>query len=78
MTIKVIEPEMVLCDLWDTEVKSCIGWWLHSLQIVFQDAKTQGTWRRSSYIHTKETRFQYLLNKSIDGPQNWFRRWWTE
>jgi hypothetical protein len=46
MTLKVTEPETVLCDLWDTE----------SLQIVlFQDAKTEGNWRRSSYIHTKET-----------------------
>jgi hypothetical protein len=61
---------MVLCDLCDTEVKSYIGWWLRSLQIVFQDAQTQGNWRRSSNIHTKETRLQYLLDTSLDGPQD--------
>jgi hypothetical protein len=33
----------------------------------------QGNWRCSSYIHTKETRLQQLLDKSLDGPQNWFR-----
>lgn len=74
MTLRVTEPEMLLCGVWDTEVKSCIGWWLRSLQIVlFQDAKAQGNWRCSLYIHTKETRVQYLLDKSLDGPQNWFR-----
>jgi hypothetical protein len=70
MTLKVTEPEIVLCDLRDTEVRSCIGWWLCSSQtVLFQDAKTQGNWRHSSYIHTKETRVQYLLDESLDGPR---------